>query len=167
MRGLPAGRLSRSDITHPRRGDLLVELISPSGTTIRLHSPSSDTTPNLRGKTQIKEFSSFPKLDELPMWGFDGSSTRQAEGHSSDCVLKPVALYPDAARLDGVLVMCEVLLPDMTPHPTNNRARAVEVAKKFASFEPKFGIEQEYTFFQNGRPYGWPEEGFPAPQGPY
>ena len=32
-------------------------------------------TPNLRGKTQIKEYSSFPGLEELPLWGFDGSST--------------------------------------------------------------------------------------------
>src|SRR3954463_13672039 len=77
---------------------------------------------NLRGKTQIKEFSSFPKLEELPLWGFDGSSTRQAEGHSSDCVLKPVAVYPDTTRKNGVLVMCEALLPDGTPHPTNTRA---------------------------------------------
>ena len=30
-----------------------------------------------------------------------------------------------------------------------------------------FGIEQEYTFFQYGRPMGWPEAGYPAPQGPY
>jgi ATP-dependent helicase HrpB len=37
---------------------------------------------NLRGKTQVKEFVSFPKLEQLPMWGFDGSSTRQAEGGS-------------------------------------------------------------------------------------
>jgi len=51
--------------------------------------------PNIRGKTLVKEFSSFPTLEELPNWGFDGSSTRQAEGHSSDCVLKPVAHYPD------------------------------------------------------------------------
>ena len=63
--------------------------------------------PNLRGKTQIKEFDKFPKLEQLPLWGFDGSSTMQAEGHSSDCVLKPVAVYPDAARTNGVLVMCE------------------------------------------------------------
>ncbi len=47
--------------------------------------------PNLRGKTQIKEYSSFPDLVYLPLCGFDGSSTKQAEGHSSDCVLKPVA----------------------------------------------------------------------------
>src|ERR1700729_2412852 len=58
-------------------------------------------TPNLRGKTQIKEFASFPTLDQLPLWGFDGSSTLQAEGHNSDCVLKPVAIYPDAARTNG------------------------------------------------------------------
>ena len=32
-------------------------------------------TPNLRGKTQIKEFASFPTLEQLPLWGFDGSST--------------------------------------------------------------------------------------------
>ena len=51
-------------------------------------------TPNLRGKTQIKEFDAFPTLEQLPLWGFDGSSTMQAEGHSSDCVLKPVAVYP-------------------------------------------------------------------------
>jgi hypothetical protein len=46
-------------------------------------------TPNLRGKTQIKEFEAFPTLEQLPLWGFDGSSTMQAEGRSSDCVLKP------------------------------------------------------------------------------
>ena len=36
--------------------------------------------PNLRSKTQIKDFECFPKLEQLPMWGFDGSSTQQAEG---------------------------------------------------------------------------------------
>ncbi len=50
--------------------------------------------PNLRGKTQIKEYSAFPDLEQLPLWGFDGSSTLQAEGSNSDCVLKPVAAIP-------------------------------------------------------------------------
>ncbi len=63
-----------------------------------------EPVPNLRGKTQIKEFSSFPKLEQLPMWGFDGSSTRQAEGRSSDCMLKPVAVYPDSTKKNGALV---------------------------------------------------------------
>ena len=65
----------------------------------------------------------------------------------------------------GFLVMCEVLNTDMTPHETNTRSRCAEVAEKYASFEPLFGIEQEYTFFMDGRPDGWPAGGFPAPQG--
>src|SRR6476646_2877822 len=36
--------------------------------------------PNLRGKTQLKNYDSLPTLEELPLWGFDGSSTQQAEG---------------------------------------------------------------------------------------
>jgi glutamine synthetase len=123
----------------------------------------SEPTRKLRSKTKIVANGKKP-----PVWGFDGSSTNQATGDHSDCVLQPVFICPDPLRgANDVLVMCEVLLPDMTPHPTNKRAHAVEIAKKFAKFEPMFGIEQEYTFFQEGRPYGWPEEGFPAPQGPY
>ncbi len=72
---------------------------------------------SLRGKTSIKEFKSFPKLEEVPEWGFDGSSTQQAEGHSSDCILKPVAIYPDSTKKNGAIVMCEVMLPDGKPIP--------------------------------------------------
>ncbi len=108
--------------------------------------------PNLRGKTQIKEYSSFPDLAELPLWGFDGSSTQQAEGHSSDCVLKPVAHYPDPARTNGVLVMCEVMMPDgKTPHPSNKRATILDDAGAW------FGFEQEYFFYKDGRPLGFPD----------
>src|SRR5215207_3707009 len=119
-------------------------------------------TPNLRGKTQIKEFASFPTLEQLPLWGFDGSSTMQAEGRSSDCVLKPVALYPDPARPNGALVMCEVMMPDgVTPHATNKRATILDDEGAW------FGFEQEYFFYKDGRPLGFPESGYPAPQGPY
>jgi glutamine synthetase len=117
--------------------------------------------PNLRGKTQIKEFDKFPTLAELPLWGFDGSSTKQAPGGSSDCVLKPVAVYPDSTRLNGVLVLCEVLNADGTPHASNARATILDDEGAW------FGFEQEYFFYQDGRPLGFPEHGFPAPQGPY
>jgi glutamine synthetase len=64
-----------------------------------------EPVPNLRGKTQVKEFNSFPKLEELPWWGFDGSSTRQAEGKSSDCMLKVkdtlICTSPCACRVFG------------------------------------------------------------------
>lgn len=119
-------------------------------------------TPNLRGKTLIKEFDAFPTLEQLPFWGFDGSSTMQAEGSSSDCVLKPAAVYPDPERKNGVLVLCEVMMPDAkTPHPSNTRATVLEDDGAW------FGFEQEYFFYQSGRPLGFPDAGFPAPQGPY
>ncbi|MDB6073822.1 MAG: Glutamate--ammonia ligase, partial [Verrucomicrobiaceae bacterium] len=117
--------------------------------------------PNLRGKTQIKEYSRFPKLEELPLWGFDGSSTQQAPGRSSDCVLKPVAIYPDSTRKNGALVMCEVMNADGTPHVSNARATIIDDEGAW------FGFEQEYFFYQDGRPLGFPEGGYPAPQGPY
>jgi glutamine synthetase len=119
--------------------------------------------PNLRGKTQIKEFASFPTLEELPLWGFDGSSTQQAEGRSSDCVLKPVAIYPDTTRRNGAIVMCEVMMPDgTTPHPTNARATILDDPGAW------FGFEQEYFLYQDGRPLGFPADGFPRiGQGPY
>ena len=120
-----------------------------------------EPVPNLRGKTKIEEFARFPELEELPLWGFDGSSTRQADGSNSDCVLKPVALFPDPARTNGVLVMCEVLLPDGTPHPSNSRATIPDDPDTW------FGFEQEYFFYKNGRPLGFPDSGYPAPQGPY
>ena len=123
----------------------------------------TEPTRALRSKTKIVGDGKKP-----PVWGFDGSSTNQASGNFSDCVLKPVWTCPDPLRgANDILVMCEVLNADMTPHVTNTRAAAVAAAKTYASFEPRFGIEQEYTFFQDGRPYGWPEDGFPAPQGPY
>ncbi len=120
-------------------------------------------TARLRSKTKIMD-----GKGDLPIWGFDGSSTNQAPGKNSDCVLKPVFSCPDPVRGgDNILVMCEVLLTDMTPHPTNTRAALRPVAEKFAKQEPWFGIEQEYTFFEDGRPHGFPAGGFPAPQGFY
>ncbi|HMV74649.1 MAG TPA: glutamine synthetase beta-grasp domain-containing protein, partial [Microthrixaceae bacterium] len=126
----------------------------------------TEPTPLMRSKTKI-----VPDGDEPGLWNFDGSSTNQAEGSNSDCMLNPVYTVPDPTRGgNDVLVLCEVLLPEsLEPHSTNNRAACVEIADKFADFEPLFGLEQEYTFFKDGRPLGWPQEGYyyPAPQGPY
>ena len=117
-------------------------------------------TPKLRSKTKVVDVGEQP-----PIWGFDGSSTAQAMGHASDCVLQPVFICPDPIRGDdNKLVMCEVLTSDMKPHPSNTRAGLAEAASKYASHEMWFGIEQEYTFFEGLRPLGWPDNGFPAPQ---
>ena len=50
-------------------------------------------TQSLRSKTQVRD-NFGGTLEECPMWSFDGSSTEQAEGNASDCLLKPVAIYP-------------------------------------------------------------------------
>jgi len=120
-----------------------------------------EPTPNLRSKTKIVAFAGTPTLEELPLWNFDGSSTRQAEGSNSDCFLQPVALFPDPARENAFLVMCEVLLPDGTPHPSNSRATIPDDPDAW------FGFEQEYFLYRDGAPLGFPKEGFPAPQGEY
>ena len=53
-----------------------------------------EPTQNMRSKTKVIENFSG-KIEDCPVWSFDGSSTKQAKGGSSDCLLKPVALYPD------------------------------------------------------------------------
>ena len=120
-----------------------------------------EPVPNLRSKTKIVDFETEPSLDQLPLWNFDGSSTRQADGSSSDCFLRPVALFPDPARNHGRLVMCEVLLPDGSPHPSNSRAAISDDPDAW------FGFEQEYFLYSDGAPLGFPKEGFPPPQGEY
>ncbi len=108
-------------------------------------------------------------LETFPKWGFDGSSTGQAEGHDSDCALIPAFFCPDPMREEGnYIVLCEVYNADKTPHATNKRAHlreALDAGGKNA--DAYLGFEQEYTFFQNSRPLGWPQEGYPAPQGPF
>jgi glutamine synthetase len=124
----------------------------------------TEPSPLLRSKTKVLDSG-----DDMPIWGFDGSSTNQAPGKASDCVLKPVFTCLDPIRGgENVLVLCEVLLTDMTPHPSNTRALLTEVAEKYAAHESWFGIEQEYTMFHGSRPLGFPDQtGYPAPQGPY
>jgi len=120
-------------------------------------------TQSLRSKTKIvSDFGG--RLEDRPMWSFDGSSTEQAEGGASDCLLKPVALYPDPGRKHGWLVMTEVLNADGTPHVSNGRATIDDDDNDFW-----FGFEQEYTIWDTeiDRPIGFPRDGFPEPQGPY
>jgi glutamine synthetase len=121
-------------------------------------------TQKLRTKTRIMP----DGTEEFPIWGFDGSSTNQASGDASDCMLKPVFVCPDPLRGNPhKLVLCEVFNTDGSPHKTNTRAPLREAAARFAHEEAWFGIEQEYTMFQSSRPLGWPESGYPAPQGPF
>ncbi len=123
----------------------------------------SKPTQGLRSKTKIVEDFSG-KVEDLEMWSFDGSSTEQAVGTFSDLLLKPVVVYPDPGRNNAWLVMTEVLNADGTPHKTNGRAKIRDDDNDFW-----FGFEQEYFIWdpETNLPIGFPEGGYPAPQGPY
>lgn len=120
-------------------------------------------SPLLRSKTKVLKDGETP-----PIWSFDGSSTQQADGNSSDCVLQPAFVTQDPIRGgDCILVLCEVYNADGTPHSTNKRHTCVQTEEIYKNRECWFGLEQEYTLMKNGKPLGFPEEGEPAPQGDY
>tara|TARA_B100001778_G_scaffold21101_1_gene15812 strand:- start:459 stop:1436 length:978 start_codon:yes stop_codon:yes gene_type:complete len=121
------------------------------------------TPTQIRHKTKVVK--EFGKNEEAPIWGFDGSSTEQADGNSSDCVLKPVRVYPNPLEGDSSIVLCEVYNVDDTPHVSNTRNLLESTIPD--GIDEWVGYEQEYTLFKNGRPLGWPENGMPAPQGDY
>ncbi|HAG62051.1 MAG TPA: glutamine synthetase [Coxiellaceae bacterium] len=127
-------------------------------------------TKRLRSKTRMLRLSKGEaQLSDFPDWGFDGSSTQQAQGYDSDLILKACAFHPDPLTGQGnYLVLCEVYSDESTPHPSNTRAtlrHQMESCRK--TQDPWIGFEQEYTLFQGLTPLGWPEGGYPAPQGPF
>ena len=121
---------------------------------------------SLRSKVKVDDY--------VEVWSFDGSSTQQATGDKSDCILNPVAEYrtidrvrADATRtqpgLEGTYVMCEVMQADGEPHESNTRTNCLNLV----SDDWWFGFEQEYFMYKDGRPLGWPEKGKPRAQGDY
>ena len=150
----------------------------------------------LRSKTKIVTESLRPdnNVDNYLMWSFDGSSTLQAKagrGENTDCLLKPVFIVDDPFRGNPhKLVFCEVLNPDGSLHPSNNRRKLKNRIDQLnltesldKSDQPWFGWEQEYTLTHKpmvpfgageGIPLGFtlePHTGYlsnvPRPQGDY
>ena len=112
----------------------------------------TEPTAQVRSKTKILSEGEGP-----PVWGFDGSSTNQADGSSSDCALHPVKVYQDPIRGGkNVLVLCEVKNVDGTPHASNTRHELMKIAEEHEAEEMWFGMEQEYTLTDLTRqPHGF------------
>lgn len=136
----------------------------------------SQPTKQLRSK--VKYVSHLNKLElesEIRQgrhdWSFDGSSTNQASGHDSDCILKPIRVYRDPMNPpDSFLLLCEVYdysLSDENeiPNKHNTRRKLSNLSKEYP--DVTVGFEQEYVLMQNGLPLGFPDKGFPSPQGQY
>ena len=153
---------------------------------LALVSPAPLLFPSTCSKCLDKKIT---KVEDLPIWNYDGSSTGQAPGHDSEVLLKPEAIFRDPFRRgDNILVLCSTWKPQddgsMVPLVVEEDLKAVfgvsgnntrEAAKKIFE-DPKvkeqafwFGLEQEYTLFEGDgvTPLGWPKGGFPRPQGPY
>tara|TARA_Y100000593_G_C4302250_1_gene333970 strand:- start:530 stop:1564 length:1035 start_codon:yes stop_codon:yes gene_type:complete len=132
-------------------------------------------TQNLRSKIKVLDYNtdtSGPiQLNDIPEWNFDGSSTKQAPGEDSECILKPVRIYNQDNDIN-ILVLCEVLNTDGSPHKSNTR-RALAISRIDSDIPGEndhgfwWGFEQEYFMMKNGKPLGFPEIGYPKPQGEF
>jgi len=128
----------------------------------------TEPTRELRSKNRCLKLKDNPTIEDFPEWGFDGSSTNQATGDNSDCILKPVNFVRDTLRKEGYLVLCEVFEANGNPHASNSRAQLRKILESGAEkSNPWIGFEQEYTLFKGQYAMGWPKDGFPLPQGPY
>jgi glutamine synthetase len=136
------------------------------------NSEHPDDVANIRSKIKIVN-NFIGNIEDLPLWSFDGSSTMQAKGHKSDCILQPVNYVKHPLlrenNQDSYIVLCEVLNADRTPHSSNTRALLREVYGRNIQHEMWFALEQEYAIYDKygENPYMWPSQGFPAPQGRY
>jgi len=102
-----------------------------------------------------------------------------APTENSEVIIKPVAFYPDPFRGgNNIIVLTETFVWEDTtyqklkPGISNFRHFANRIWAANTEEEPWYGVEQEYTLLESMnrfsvKPYGWPSNGFPGPQGPY
>jgi len=124
-------------------------------------------TNNLRSKTKVMKWNSIEdkRPENLPIWNFDGSSTNQAPGNNSECMLKPARVYQWSS--DHYFVLCEVMNSDGTPHETNTRYFLRNLENTCDEEEYWWGFEQEFFMTKNYKIAGFPDTGYPPPQGFY
>ena len=121
-----------------------------------------EPTAKMRSKGKI-----VPVGEAPPIWGFDGSSTSQAPGENSDCVLNPVFVCPDPVRggttswscAKCCSPTCHPILP--TPGPPARRRR-----KGSSVSIPGSALSRIYLLQGRAAP-GLPGKRLPPPQGGY
>ena len=127
-----------------------------------------DANKKFRSKTKVipNFFSSVFSADGndiymYPKWDYDGSSTGQASGTSSEVIIVPVFVCDNPLFQDSVtnanhviirkLVLCETFHIDGKPTPENSRHGATTIFDICLEHKPWFGLEQEYFIFNGDR----------------
>lgn len=125
-----------------------------------------DANKRFRSKTKIiydftnKGFISDKNdVSMYPNWDYDGSSTGQASGTSSEIILVPVFVCDNPLLNDSIksinsnrvlikkLVLCETFHVDGKPTAENTRHNATTIFDMSVEQKPWFGLEQEYFIF--------------------
>ena len=104
--------------------------------------------PNLRSKVKVEEMDLNSIEFKFPEWGFDGSSTMQADTENSDRILKPVKYYSQKSfplENSRIYVLCEVVNPDGTPHESNMRSKIEDQSDVWFGFEQEYFIKNQKT----------------------
>jgi len=169
MQGQMYNQYSAALFDLPQNGSIIAEYVWIDGSGIGLRS---------KARTLTKK---VDKVEDLPEWNYDGSSTYQAVTEMSEIILKPVAFFKDPFRRgDNIIVMCETFRwedntwKNLVPANTNFRHFANQIWEdaKVKGEQTWYGIEQEYTLLASStkftkQPLGWPNNGYPGAQGPY
>ena len=122
-----------------------------------------DANKKFRSKTKViydfmsKEYTQDKNdIYNYPKWDYDGSSTGQADGTSSEVILVPVFVCDNPLLQDIIkninstfvltkkLVLCETYHTNGKPTPENTRHDASTIFDLCLEKRPWFGLEQEY-----------------------
>lgn len=121
-----------------------------------------DANKKFRSKVRTILHENF-RTPDLPDWDYDGSSTGQAEGKSSEITIHPIFTCdnPLSNTRDNhimyyKLVLCETLNVDGAPTASNTRSNANKIFSLpiCESLKPWFGLEQEYFIIDNTEDVG-------------
>jgi glutamine synthetase len=135
----------------------------------------TDNDGRLRSKTRVLDYdpSHLAKVESIPRWNYDGSSTSQAEGHDSEVMITPRRVVKCPFRRDDnlkkgyhLIVLCDGYNYKDEPLQSNYRVKAAEIFEQKPELEPWYGIEQEFFLrdSRTGRILGFDEDSVSNPQ---
>jgi len=101
----------------------------------------------LRSKSRVI-YDTITSIEQIPIWNYDGSSTGQAVGDSSEILIHPKRIFRCPFRKpNGLIVICDTYRKDGTPALYNHRVEAQKIFNEYEYEKPWYGLEQEYFMY--------------------